>query len=410
MHFKRSRIPLALACSLILGLGTCPVPVAYGETSAEIQQRVNEAYATLQSYTAELELASNQLVQVQDDLESVKAEIEETGNQIEEKEAELEQAQEELSECLASSYKRGNASLLSVILGASDFSDLFSRAFYANKVAAKENEAIEAVQSAKAELEQKRSELAEQQEQQEQLVAEQQQKTQEVQAKFDEQQAYYQSLDAELQEKLAEEEALAAAQKAAEEEAARKAEEERQKQEEAQKAAEKNNSSSNSNKTDNQGSGGSNTPSGGSGSTGSGNTSTPSQPSYGNNSGNAPSSVVDVAMAQVGKSYVWAAAGPNSFDCSGLVYYSYAQVGYSVPHSSQALFNRVSSLGHLVHDSSSLKAGDLVFWGYSASSIYHVGIYIGGGQYVHASMPGVGVVVSSLNTGVGTYMGGGSPV
>ena len=90
--------------------------------------------------------------------------------------------------------------------------------------------------------------------------------------------------------------------------------------------------------------------------------------------------------------------------------YSYAQVGYSITHWSQGQFNLVQSKGHLVRSTSSLKPGDLVFWGYSATSIYHVGIYIGGGRYVHASMPGVGVVTATLNTGSATYMGGGSPV
>ncbi len=113
----------------------------------------------------------------------------------------------------------------------------------------------------------------------------------------------------------------------------------------------------------------------------------------------------------MGKSYVWAAAGPNSFDCSGLVVYCYAQVGVSLTHSSQALYNRVSSLGNLVYNISSLKEGDLVFWGTggSTSSIYHVGIYIGNGQYVHAANAAAGVRIDTLSAS-GDYVGGGSPV
>lgn len=123
------------------------------------------------------------------------------------------------------------------------------------------------------------------------------------------------------------------------------------------------------------------------------------------------SSVAEIALAQVGKSYVWGASGPDSFDCSGLVVYCYAQAGVSLTHQSQALYNRVASLGNLVYNISSLKAGDLVFWGTngSSSSIYHVGIYIGNGQYVHAATYGVGVVVSTLSAS-GNYVGGGSPV
>ena len=108
---------------------------------------------------------------------------------------------------------------------------------------------------------------------------------------------------------------------------------------------------------------------------------------------------------------MWAASGPDSFDCSGLTSYAYRQMGISIPHSSQSQYNLVSSKGHLVYSVSALSPGDLVFWGYggSGSSIYHVGMYIGGGQYVHASMPGVGVVVGTLSTG-GNFAGGGSPV
>ena len=88
-------------------------------------------------------------------------------------------------------------------------------------------------------------------------------------------------------------------------------------------------------------------------------------------------------MSRIGCPYSWAAAGPNSFDCSGLVVWSYAQIGKSLPHSSRDLINcgqRVSK--------ADLKPGDLVFFG---SPIHHVGIYIGGGQMVEAPYTGANV-------------------
>ena len=92
--------------------------------------------------------------------------------------------------------------------------------------------------------------------------------------------------------------------------------------------------------------------------------------------------------------------------------YSYKQVGISLPHSSQAQCTLVKNKGHLVTNTSYLSPGDLVFRGYggSSSSIYHVGIYIGGGRYVHASSPGVGVITSSLSSNSRNFVGGGSPV
>lgn len=421
---KRTRAAVTVATAFALAACTIPAQPAYAEPSDQLQQRVNEAYAQLMSYTQELELAGNKLQEVKTNLSNVQTEIEATKTEISKKEAELKVAQEELSGRLSDSYKRGDASLLSVILGANDFSELFSRMFYANKIAERDQQAIDAVRAAKSELESKQEDLAKQEAEQKQLVADQQQQTDTVAARVNAQQTFYSGLDNQLKEQLAEEEAL------------RIAQEEYAKQQAAQQ--QNNGSSSNNNSSSNGSNSGSNSGNAGNAGGNGGNTSagnqqpsqpqqpnqpqtpsqpeTPSKPSkpstpdYGSNSGNAPSSVVDIALAQVGKEYVYGTAGPNTFDCSGLVSYSYAQVGYSITHWSQGQFNLVQSKGHLVRSASSLKPGDLVFWGYSATSIYHVGIYIGGGRYVHASMPGVGVVTATLNTGSATYMGGGSPV
>ncbi|GAB4080891.1 C40 family peptidase [Modestobacter muralis] len=105
--------------------------------------------------------------------------------------------------------------------------------------------------------------------------------------------------------------------------------------------------------------------------------------------GNAVQAAVDAAMAQRGDPYVWAAAGPDSFDCSGLVAYAYAAAGVSLPHSSrlQAASGRAVSRGDL-------QPGDLVAYG---SPVYHIGIYIGDGQMVHAPTSGDVVKVSSID-------------
>ncbi len=98
---------------------------------------------------------------------------------------------------------------------------------------------------------------------------------------------------------------------------------------------------------------------------------------------------VAYAKAQVGKAYVWGAAGPNSFDCSGLTMAAYAQAGISLPHNSQAQYNS----GRRISESE-LRPGDLVFY---YSPISHVGIYVGDGQVVNALNPGSGVQVSGLH-------------
>jgi cell wall-associated NlpC family hydrolase len=97
---------------------------------------------------------------------------------------------------------------------------------------------------------------------------------------------------------------------------------------------------------------------------------------------------VQYAMAQVGDSYVYGAAGPGAFDCSGLTMMAWAQAGVGLPHSSSAQYG---SGPHV--PASELRPGDLVFY---YSPISHVGMYIGNGLIVHAANPGAGVRVAEL--------------
>lgn len=416
MKFKRTKV-VVTTFMLSAALVAAGMPAAaFADDTDELQQRVNEAYATLQSYTTELEQANAELETVKQNLSDVQEQITQTQSDIDAKKAEVADGQKVISDRLSTTYKQGNANLLTMVLGASSFDDLFSRVFYANKVADADAAVVAQVKSDVEELKKKEEELAEQEAQQKQLVSDQETKTAEVSSKLNQQQSYYNGLDTQLKEQLAQE----AARKAAEEAARQQAEQAAKEQQNANSGNSSNNGSNggaNSGNTNGGNTGSNNSDNSGSGNNGNNNsnnnTNKPSKPSdNGNtNSGNAPSSVVSAALAQVGKPYVWGAGGPNAFDCSGLTSYAYAQVGYSIPHQSQQQYNMVKNKGHLVYNIGSLKAGDLVFWGTggSGSSIYHVGIYIGNGQYVHASMPGVGVVAATLYTG-GNYVGGGSPV
>ncbi|MCD5470706.1 C40 family peptidase [Lactobacillus delbrueckii] len=98
--------------------------------------------------------------------------------------------------------------------------------------------------------------------------------------------------------------------------------------------------------------------------------------------------VVKLAKKQVGKRYVYGATGPNAFDCSGLTSYVYSHaIGKYI---SRTTYSQVYQGKTVKVSTASLKKGDLLFWG-SKSSPYHVGIYVGGGQYVHAATPSQGV-------------------
>jgi peptidoglycan DL-endopeptidase CwlO len=99
---------------------------------------------------------------------------------------------------------------------------------------------------------------------------------------------------------------------------------------------------------------------------------------------------VRFAMAQVGKAYVYGAAGPNAYDCSGLTMRAWGAAGVGLPHSSSAQ----QGSGTRVSESE-LRPGDLVFY---YSPVSHVGMYIGHGMIVNALNPGAGVRVSGLHS------------
>ncbi len=105
------------------------------------------------------------------------------------------------------------------------------------------------------------------------------------------------------------------------------------------------------------------------------------------------SAAVAFARAQLGEPYRWGAAGPDAWDCSGLTMGAWGAGGTSLPHYSVAQYEQSSPIS-----ASSLQAGDLVFWGSSSSpsSIYHVALYIGDGQIIHAPRAGRPVVQESM--------------
>ena len=94
--------------------------------------------------------------------------------------------------------------------------------------------------------------------------------------------------------------------------------------------------------------------------------------------GRGAAGAVAAALSRVGAPYVWGAAGPTAFDCSGLVVWAYAQVGISLPHYSGAQYLATTRIS-----ASQLQPGDLVFYGPGGSE--HVGIYMGGDQLVQAA-------------------------
>ncbi len=105
--------------------------------------------------------------------------------------------------------------------------------------------------------------------------------------------------------------------------------------------------------------------------------------------------MIAYAKSKIGSKYVWGATGPNSFDCSGLSTAALKSVGVSAPRTSSAQ-SQVSSWDKVTR--ANLQRGDLVFFHSSSRTVGHVGIYLGDGQFIHASS-GVGrVTISSIDS------------
>ena len=103
----------------------------------------------------------------------------------------------------------------------------------------------------------------------------------------------------------------------------------------------------------------------------------------------AAQTIVNTALAQLGDRYVWAGAGPDVFDCSGLTQFAARAAGISLPHSSRMQ----STMGQPV-SRADLRPGDLVFF---YNPVGHVGIYIGDGKMVHAPTSGDVVRIASVD-------------
>ena len=105
--------------------------------------------------------------------------------------------------------------------------------------------------------------------------------------------------------------------------------------------------------------------------------------------------IVDTAMQFQGVPYVWGGTSPSGFDCSGLVYYTYQLCGYSINRVAQSIYTGTGTA--VTRDQ--LAVGDIICFG-NSSYVWHVGIYIGNNQFIHAPNSGAVVRVESLS---GTY-------
>jgi cell wall-associated NlpC family hydrolase len=129
--------------------------------------------------------------------------------------------------------------------------------------------------------------------------------------------------------------------------------------------------------------------------------------SYGATTGTSPiaTDALRVALAQVGTPYLWGGESTSGFDCSGLVQYSYARAGLSLPRTAQLQYNATT---HLT-SSTELLPGDLVFFGTGPNGVDHVGIALGDGRMVDAPHTGAFVRVESDYIDASDFVGATRP-
>ena len=351
--FGRRILAALITSSLVV------TPVLAAPSVDDLQKSKASAQSEVNSLQSQLQSIVSKITQLEADLTT-------KGEEIIQAQADLEQAQEDEKTQYAAMklrikymYEAGDATALESLVSSEDFSDLLSKAEYVQSVHGYDRDKLEEYVATKQKIADLKDQLETEQSQLESMQTEYETEESNLTTLIDSKQAEVADLDSQIQE---------AAEKAAkeEEERQKKAEEERQKQ---LQAASQNSTTTNSN------SGSSNNSSSSSNKGNSSSSSSNSSGSY------VSGSTVSRAYSALGKPYVWGAAGPNSFDCSGLV--SFCLTGrYSHTYSSSDFVGLTKV--------SNPQPGDICV------RVGHVGVYIGGGQMIHAPHTGDVVKISAV--------------
>ena len=344
-NMARCAATATLACVLGLGLAA----PAYADTASD-----------LAAARTKLEQIGTQTQQIYDELATQTQALDQTAGEITQKQQEIADGQAKLSTYVAGEYKTGGLSLLQVLTGVDDLSDMLNRLFYYGKVSDKQAQTIQEVKELKQQLTDKQAE-------QEKNVATTQKKVDELNAQQAEAQNVVNSLDSQLQAGIN----ASTAEKATV----------------SNETAGTTENTNNGGQTSNNNNQGGNTPAPTPAPAPTPQPSTPapaptpSAPSQSVDGG----SVVSRAYSKLGCAYSWGGIGPNSFDCSGFV--SYCLTGR---------YCRLGTTGTFMGWTrvSDPQPGDVVV------NSYHTGIYIGGGQMIHASDYNTGVIISSVAAGM----------
>ncbi len=368
---SKSKVALNAAFAAILAVGlSVPAASAFAAPSDDKQAEAQAALQKLNQYQSELDQASANYEAAHQEQIDAQNRVDEAQKQIEEKTAQIEKDQQRLSDRARDMYRSGDTNFLDVILGASSFEQFATTWNMLETLNGNDAELVSETKTAREELQAAKQEAEEQAKVASDKAEEAKSVAEAADQKASEMQQTYNSLSAEAQELISQERAAQEAQQQA-----------------AAAAAEQNGTAGNDAATTITNNNRNNTTSNNSSSSSNSNKNNASSSATNNSkpqsvSGN---SVVNRAYSQLGKPYQWAAVGPNSFDCSGLVSYcltgSYSRLGTTGTFMG---WTRVSSP----------QPGDICV------NSHHCGIYIGGGQMIHAPRTGDVVKVSSVHSGM----------
>lgn len=368
---SKSKVALNAAFAAILAVGlSVPAASAFAAPSDDKQAEAQAALQKLNQYQSELDQASANYEAAHQEQIDAQNRVDEAQKQIEEKTAQIEKDQQRLSDRARDMYRSGDTNFLDVILGASSFEQFATTWNMLETLNGNDAELVSETKTAREDLQAAKQEAEEQAKVASDKAEEAKSVAEAADQKASEMQQTYNSLSAEAQELISQERAAQEAQQQA-----------------AAAAAEQNGTAGNDAATTITNNNRNNTTSNNSSSSSNSNKNNASSSATNNSkpqsvSGN---SVVNRAYSQLGKPYQWAAVGPNSFDCSGLVSYcltgSYSRLGTTGTFMG---WTRVSSP----------QPGDICV------NSHHCGIYIGGGQMIHAPRTGDVVKVSSVHSGM----------
>lgn len=372
---SKSKVALNAAFAAILAVGlSVPAASAFAAPSDDKQAEAQAALQKLNQYQSELDQASANYEAAHQEQIDAQNRVDEAQKQIEEKTAQIEKDQQRLSDRARDMYRSGDTNFLDVILGASSFEQFATTWNMLETLNGNDAELVSETKTAREELQAAKQEAEEQAKVASDKAEEAKSVAEAADQKASEMQQTYNSLSAEAQELISQERA---AQEAQQQAAAAAAEQNGTAGNDAAATITNNNRNNTTSNNSSNNSSNNNKPSKNNASSSATNNSKPQSVS-----GN---SVVNRAYSQLGKPYKWGAVGPNSFDCSGLVSYcltgSYSRLGTTGTFMG---WTRVSDP----------QPGDICV------NSHHCGIYIGGGQMIHAPQTGDVVKVSSVHSGM----------